>query len=161
VLVAGDPGAGKTRLTKQFLNAHDVAAHWSHCHEEPGAPPFWPRSRLIESHLATSLDDREATDHEVAPRSAIAPLFARTVAEPRSSEASGEMEQVFLLFAGVRRLLVDTIHEPVVFVLEDIHWGDHASLSLLRSRERSPISPSRIASRGWSLAGCLRPPLVN
>jgi KaiC/GvpD/RAD55 family RecA-like ATPase len=45
VMIAGDPGIGKTRTAQELAGyAVDRGARvlWWRCHETPGAPPFWP-----------------------------------------------------------------------------------------------------------------------
>ncbi|HRH87043.1 MAG TPA: ATP-binding protein [Rubrivivax sp.] len=43
VLLAGEPGIGKTRTAQQmiaFAAQQEVLALWGRCPEEPGAPPY-------------------------------------------------------------------------------------------------------------------------
>ena len=55
VLLAGEPGIGKTRTAQELL---DHAARsgalplWGRCPEEPGAPPFWPWLQILRRYLA-------------------------------------------------------------------------------------------------------------
>ena len=57
VLLSGEPGIGKTRLTTELA----AVAHQQHaqvllgrCHEGDGAPPFWPWTQIVRS-LSSSL----------------------------------------------------------------------------------------------------------
>src|SRR6266536_1913611 len=55
VLLAGEPGIGKTRLASEFARhaAHRGArVLWGRCYEGAGAPPFWPWTQLLQSALA-------------------------------------------------------------------------------------------------------------
>src|SRR5215470_11951850 len=54
VLLSGEPGIGKTRLTTELAAfAHQQHAHVlvGHCHEGDGAPPFWPWTQILRSYL--------------------------------------------------------------------------------------------------------------
>lgn len=45
VMLAGEPGIGKTRLAHQLTNlaaAQGATVLWGWCHERRGAPPHWP-----------------------------------------------------------------------------------------------------------------------
>ena len=47
VLVTGEPGIGKTRLTEEFVRlagAEGVTTRWGRCWGGAGAPAFWPWS---------------------------------------------------------------------------------------------------------------------
>jgi class 3 adenylate cyclase len=54
VMLAGEPGIGKTR-TAQELAGHaarrEAAVLWGRCHEESGAPPYWPWVQVIRGSL--------------------------------------------------------------------------------------------------------------
>src|SRR5204863_1711903 len=54
VMLAGEPGIGKTR-TAQELAGHaagrEAAVLWGRCHEESGAPPYWPWVQVIHAAL--------------------------------------------------------------------------------------------------------------
>src|SRR5262245_17842057 len=56
VLLSGEPGIGKTRLTTElaaFARQRHVHVLLGHCHEGDGAPPFWPWVQMIRSYVAT------------------------------------------------------------------------------------------------------------
>ncbi len=55
VLLAGEPGIGKTRTAQEmiaFAAQHEVLALWGRCPEEAGAPPYWPWVQLMRRWIA-------------------------------------------------------------------------------------------------------------
>ena len=61
VLISGEPGIGKTCCAEAVAeSAEDQGALvlWGRCHEEAGAPPYWPWVQIIRAYVdASSLDD--------------------------------------------------------------------------------------------------------
>jgi DNA-binding winged helix-turn-helix (wHTH) protein len=54
VMLAGDPGIGKTRTAQEVaLLAESRGAHvlWGRCHEGEGAPAFWPWLQIIRTYV--------------------------------------------------------------------------------------------------------------
>ncbi|MDP1807556.1 MAG: BTAD domain-containing putative transcriptional regulator, partial [Acidimicrobiales bacterium] len=54
VLVAGEPGIGKTRLVQEAVSAaaaRGCVVAWGRCEEGDGAPPFWPWIQVIRTLL--------------------------------------------------------------------------------------------------------------
>ena len=57
VMLAGEPGIGKTRTAQELAvhaASHDATVLWGHCHEEAGAPPYWPWVQIIRGALRTA-----------------------------------------------------------------------------------------------------------
>ena len=51
VILSGEPGIGKTRTVQAFVEtavARGVFALWGRCHQEPGAPPYWPWVQILQ-----------------------------------------------------------------------------------------------------------------
>ena len=74
VLISGEPGIGKTTCAEAVTDsAEDQGALvlWGRCHEEAGAPPYWPWVQIIRAYVdASSLDDVRlnlgAAAHDIA-----------------------------------------------------------------------------------------------
>ncbi|MFQ6030472.1 MAG: AAA family ATPase, partial [Dehalococcoidia bacterium] len=50
VMLVGEPGIGKTRTAQELANYAETLgaqALWGRCHEEEGAPPYWPWVQAI------------------------------------------------------------------------------------------------------------------
>src|SRR5579863_4308520 len=61
LLIAGEPGIGKTRCAEALAEvAEDQGALvlWGRCREEAGAPPYWPWVQILRAYIdASSLDE--------------------------------------------------------------------------------------------------------
>src|SRR5450755_2093188 len=61
VLISGEPGIGKTHCAEALADvAEDQGALvlWGRCHEEAGAPPYWPWVQILRAYVdASSLDE--------------------------------------------------------------------------------------------------------
>jgi DNA-binding CsgD family transcriptional regulator/tetratricopeptide (TPR) repeat protein/nucleoside-triphosphatase THEP1 len=109
VLLAGDAGMGKTRLTAALADqatAEGALVVWGRTTELDGAPPYWPWLQVLEQ-----LDQPEL----LAPASATDP----------ETERFGRFEAVA---AALRRASAD---RRLVVILDDMHRADEASLRLL------------------------------
>src|SRR5277367_3973922 len=60
VLIAGEPGIGKTRCAEAVADMAEeqgALVFWGRCYEEAGAPPYWPWVQILRSYIdASSLD---------------------------------------------------------------------------------------------------------
>ena len=66
VLISGEPGIGKTRCAEALADvAEDQGALvlWGRCHEEAGAPPYWPWVQILRAYVDAS---RRLLGEEVA-----------------------------------------------------------------------------------------------
>ena len=138
VLVAGEPGIGKTRLAEEVARraaSRGVRVAWGRCDEEEGAPAFWPWVQVVRQLLA-----------DVAP-GALGPLLGSWGAElsqllPELRERVPGLEPPpvvelaaarFRLYQAVTGLL-GRLGEarPLLVVVDDLHWADVGSLGFLR-----------------------------
>jgi predicted ATPase len=66
IMIAGDPGIGKTRTAREFADYAErqgAKVLWGRCYEDAGAPPYWPWVQIIRVALADS--DGEALLREL------------------------------------------------------------------------------------------------
>ena len=77
VMLAGEPGIGKTRLAEELAEIareRGFGVHWGRCYEDTGAPPYWPWTQLLRS-CASSGDHESVRQAMGADASIIADIF--------------------------------------------------------------------------------------
>lgn len=138
VLLLGEPGIGKTRTLQVFSASaatRDAAVLWGRCHEEPGAPPYWPWLQVIRK-FAERLDDNAL--HAVVGNGAgwileiVPELKDRVPGVGAPEELAGPAQTRFRLFDEVAQFWKRAAAaQPLLLILEDLQWADIASLRLL------------------------------
>ena len=138
LLVAGEPGAGKTRLTAEFARTAQAAGAlivYGSC-EDGLAVPYQPFVEALRQVLAAAARPNLGSHPEELTR--IVPEISDRVpglSEPTSSDPETERYQLFN--AIVDWLVALAAEDPVVFVLDDLHWATRPTLHLLQHVVRS------------------------
>ncbi len=138
VMIGGEAGIGKTRLAQEVATSavrRGMLALWGRCLEEPGAPPFLPWTRTMQSCLQACRDERlpALLGREAAAAVEIAPSLAERLPPGTAVPALEEVDQArFRLFAAVAHFWrqVATLR-PLLVVLDNLHCADASSLRLL------------------------------
>jgi DNA-binding SARP family transcriptional activator/tetratricopeptide (TPR) repeat protein len=121
VLLSGEPGIGKSRLLGELgALTRDVGGTLlaGRAFEAESVRPFGIWIDMLRGSPLAGLDADLRRD--------LAPLF------PELGEAPDDAESKARLFDGVARLLRDLpVRVPVVVAIDDLHWLDEASASLL------------------------------
>jgi tetratricopeptide (TPR) repeat protein len=153
VLLAGEPGIGKSRLADEVAaRARDrgIAVLWGRSWEAGGAPAFWPWIQAIRSFVRTR--DRDVLWKDIG---SAAPELAQILPELRSlfpdlpaPEPVDPETARFRLFDAVATFVRNaSAREPLLIVLDDLHSADTPSLLLLRF-VASELSATRILILG-------------
>jgi tetratricopeptide (TPR) repeat protein len=137
VLIGGEPGIGKTHLTRAILSEARKLGCFGvtgHCYEMEGSPPYIPFIETLEYCMrAAPPDTFRYSIGESAPEIAkLVPELRRRYHDiPPAIELPPEQQRRFL-FNAYREFVERSARlTPIVVVLEDLHWADEATLQLL------------------------------
>ncbi len=137
-LIGGEPGIGKTRLAAELCEvalARGCAVLYGRCDPE-SIVPFQPFVQALAEYVALTPDDRLAKElgSNVSVLSRLLPELAGRFPGSPASPPSGSAEtDRYVLFAAIASLLaVQSERNPLVLVLDDLHWADQPTLALLR-----------------------------
>ncbi len=134
VLVQGEAGIGKTRFLKEVQEAatyQGVQICASRCHEDL-ILPYFPFVDTLLSQFEQSLG------HAVSPLNADVAVIRRLrhrgsgtsfPAAPHAPER-GEQEKLRFFLAVSRATMTLAQQQPMLFVVDDLHWADQPSLDL-------------------------------
>jgi serine/threonine protein kinase/tetratricopeptide (TPR) repeat protein len=153
LLLVGEPGIGKTRTSDElatYARLRGAQVLWGSCYEGEGAPAYWPWMQIIRAYV-----------HEREPQLLLSEMgpgaadIAEIVSEVRErlpglpAPPKLEPEQArFRLFDSITSFLKNASQrEPIVLVLDDLHWADRPSLLLLQFLARD-VDASRILLLG-------------
>ncbi|MFG3710229.1 ATP-binding protein [Micromonospora sp. NPDC047730] len=150
VLVAGEPGIGKTTLVTaaaREARQHGALVVGAACWDSDSAPGYWPWVQVLRG-LRRSPDDwavaREAAEPGLAALlgettgaaadRAIRETIREAIGGPAdgSGDDQGDREEFDLYDAVTTALVAVSQRRPVVVVLDDLHWADPASMRLLQ-----------------------------
>ncbi|WP_243058245.1 BTAD domain-containing putative transcriptional regulator [Nocardioides sp. SR21] len=108
-VITGDPGIGKSRLAAELIlrtRQRGLRVLVGRCSQDDGAPPLWPWKTVLDGLGVSLLDDELAAEGE-----------------------SGQFRAWERIAGAVREAARD---EPLVVVLDDLHWADASTLRVLR-----------------------------
>src|SRR5271156_1193650 len=137
VLLSGEPGIGKTRLSSygaHRAHAESFAVCWGTCSEELAVPyePWIEVCSQLIKHAREDVLDRLVERHK-GELGRLARNLERRVADLPAPQTSDPETERYLLFSGVAGLLQEVAQSvPVCLVLDDLHWADGQSVALLK-----------------------------
>jgi DNA-binding SARP family transcriptional activator len=138
VLVAGDPGIGKSRLAAEFArcaNDEGAAVLFGRCDEGMGVP-YQPFVEALGRYLRQS--PQLALGRLAGELVRLVPEVGQRIeglAPPLRSDPETERYRLFDAIAAWLRAVSETA--PVTFVIEDLHWATRPTLLLLAQLLRS------------------------
>jgi class 3 adenylate cyclase/tetratricopeptide (TPR) repeat protein len=144
-LISGEPGVGKTRLAAEIARlAHDEGAIvlYGRCDEDLGVP-YQPFVEALRPYVNICPPDELSV--QIAPHGGdlarLVPQIAERVQNlPEALRADPETER-FRLFDAIGSFLAKIgSAQPVVLVLDDLHWAAKPTLLLLRHVSRADWS---------------------
>jgi class 3 adenylate cyclase len=153
VLLAGEPGIGKTRLVSEVARTvHDDGALvlLGRCFEELSAPyaPWAEALRHLVLHAPIEMLEAHVA-HAGGDLDRLVPELGRRLGGALPDAPTGDAELARMrLFDSVVDLLVRTTQRvPTLLVLDDLHWADASSVELLMWVSRAGV-PMRLAIFG-------------
>jgi class 3 adenylate cyclase len=139
--LCGEPGIGKSRTTIALLDEiagdRHLTIRWQ-CSSHHTHSPFFPAIRHLERAARFEPDDTSELKLEKLERAlsragqailADAPLYAALLSIPSSGryptlELTPQRQKELTISALIRQLLSFAASQPVLFILEDVHWID-------------------------------------
>ena len=138
VMLVGEPGIGKTRTSEEMAiqaREHGAAVLWGRCPEESGVPPYWPWVQAIRSYAVARKTEalRAELGAGAAEIAEIVPEVKERLPDLRSPAPLGDPEQArFRFFDSIASFLKRASQtQPLLLVLDNLHWADPSSLRLL------------------------------
>ncbi|WP_345526270.1 BTAD domain-containing putative transcriptional regulator [Nocardioides endophyticus] len=112
--LTGDPGIGKSRLAAELVaeaRRRGMRALIGRCSQDDGAPPLWPWKSVLDGIGMSVLAEGQVGDG----------------AEPADDGAQFRAWE--RIVSGIRAAAQE---EPLLVVLDDLHWADTSTLRVLR-----------------------------
>jgi hypothetical protein len=136
--MGGEAGVGKTRLSREFCSIASRAgflAMAGACHDAEDAVPFVPFVEILESALTQSSSPdafRDAIGPDGAELVRLMPsLAARIPGMARPQEVTPQQSRRLLFNAVAAVVTRVSAQQPLLLLIEDLHWADEGSLALL------------------------------
>jgi DNA-binding SARP family transcriptional activator len=152
VLVEGEPGVGKTRLSLHFADRQDSLTLYGRAEQE-ALRPFQPFAEALEQLLEAAGPDFQ---RRLAPELAVLVDLAPDLRTGDGAQRPRSPDR-FALFQALVKVLAEASRTwPLLLVLDDLHWADKPTLLLIRHVLRhaggSPlliIGTTRVSGGGW------------
>jgi DNA-binding SARP family transcriptional activator len=144
VIIAGEPGVGKTRLAAAVAHqAHQTGILVWHGRCDEGLHvPYQPFVEALTSYIDTAAADKLAAQLSSGGRelSRLLPdLTSRLAGLPPPTSSDPETERWLLFQAATKFIQSIAMQQPVVLIIDDLHWAEPATLLLLRHVARAAI----------------------
>jgi class 3 adenylate cyclase len=138
VLVAGEPGIGKTFLTEHAANyarLRGAQPLLGRCHETEAGIPYLPFVEALRQYVAAR-PDAELREELGSGAGDVAKIVSEVAARipdlPATAPLSGEQER-YRLFQSISTFLSNASRaNPLFLVLDDLHWADRPTLMMLQ-----------------------------
>ncbi len=140
LLISGEPGIGKSRLAREIITLAEVSGGRSligECFAE-GNAPYAPFAEMIQQAFAQDAHRKLGLSPQIqADLVSIAPNLQfnlpQTTPNPHldpQAEQQRLLDHIMVFFTLLSQ------EQPYLLVLEDAHWADQATLTLLRQLSR-------------------------
>ena len=139
VTLVGEPGIGKTRTAQElatYAGLRGCQVLWGRSYEEQGVPPYWPWVQAIRSYVRDR-DPQELSSVMGAGAADIAEIVSDVKTQLPGLQPPPRLDSPeqarFRLFDSITTFLkTASQRQPLVLMLDDLHWSDKPSLMLLQ-----------------------------
>ena len=137
VMLVGEPGIGKTRTAEELASyalQQDTRVLWGRCHEQQGMPPYWPWVQIIRTYVRDCDSDQMRSEMgagagDIAELVPDAKERLPDIQPPPPLESPEQAR--FRLFDSITTWLKNASQkQPLVLILDNLHWADKPSLLL-------------------------------
>jgi len=150
LLISGEPGIGKTRFTRELMDqvkASGATVLIGECYAEGGAP-YAPIAQIIQDAFAQNPAlPNSLPEYVLADILTLAPgMRARYEDAPINHVLDRQSEQERIYDSILELCARLSLRSPLMLFLDDAHWADPGTLSLLRHlarRSRSTLQNTR------------------
>ncbi|MEE3005013.1 MAG: AAA family ATPase, partial [Chloroflexota bacterium] len=159
VTLVGEPGIGKSRTAQElttYAGLRGAQVLWGRSYEEQGVPPYWPWVQTIRSYVQSHHAEELGSEmgHGAATIAEIIPDLRDKLTDLETPPALDPEQARFRLFDSITSFLRNASrNQPLMLVLDDLHWADRSSLLLLQflARELAPAQSGHLL-----VVGCYR-----
>jgi class 3 adenylate cyclase len=142
VMIAGEPGIGKTRMAEEagvYARLRGAQVLVGRCYEGEAASPYSSFVEAIRDYVSTRPDD--ALKAELGDGgSDVAKLVSeirKRIPDLPPARATDPNDERMRLFDSVTSFLINASKaNPIMLLLDDLHWADKPSLLLLQHLAR-------------------------
>jgi DNA-binding CsgD family transcriptional regulator/tetratricopeptide (TPR) repeat protein len=145
ILISGEAGIGKTRLVREAVHAsaQSFLVLQGHCFQHGRAWPYAPLIELLRGYIESVPAPELAVDAPILEVVRLLPeLQPRSPALEPAPALDPEQEKRRLFSALVTLLLELAAQQPLLLIVEDLHWCDEGSLDFLLFLARRAMDTS-------------------
>lgn len=148
--LVGEPGIGKTRTSEElatYAGLRNAQTLWGRCYETGGQPPYWPWIQAIRSYVRAA--DADELRRQMGSSASVIAEIVTDVKDrlpevgppPDLDDPAAARFRLFDAFTSFLRTASQD--QPLILILDDLHWSDEPSLALLEFVARE-IGQSRV-----------------
>ncbi len=135
-MLRGEPGIGKTRLLEEFSDLarqRGATVLLGSCYHGEWHPPYGPFGEAILRYAREAPTEfREAIGKRASLIARIAPALHDSIGDIPEPMTVDKEEERFRLFDAVAQFMLALARRaPLVLVLDDLHWADRGTVSML------------------------------
>jgi predicted ATPase len=142
MMLAGDAGIGKTWIAREAARlaaSRGTVVLWGSCLEGDWQPPYGPWVEVLAECVRTS--EAASLGRALGPGASalaqIVPEIRVLLPDTPPAPPLNPAEERLRLYEALTQFLLGLSRQnPVLLILDDLHWADHDSLGLLRSLAR-------------------------